>query len=88
MRFSYFAVLIASLALTVTMATDSHQTVTVTRSDDGRWLEVYHDGKLTSEWQPSDGAVYELLETLLGDELGPYPTATPLRTKVASQQFP
>ena len=22
------------------------------------WIEVYHNGQLTSEWQPSEGAIY------------------------------
>ena len=29
------------------------------------WLEVYVDGVLTSEWQPSDGEVYWLLRDMI-----------------------
>ena len=44
--------------------------VTVKPSPTLPWLEVYHNGVLTSEWQPSDGAIYEFLETLLNDDFG------------------
>jgi len=33
------------------------------------WIEVYHDGELTSEWQPSDGEIYRFLMDLLEDNL-------------------
>ncbi len=68
MLFLCSAALITLLALTVAMATDNYQAVTVTRSDDGRWLEVYHDGQLTAEWQRSDGAVFDSLEILLDND--------------------
>ena len=74
------------------MATDTHQTVTVTRSDDGRWLEVYHDGQLTAEWQRSDGAVFDSLDILLNNnyESLPFPPLhdrhRPTSSKVARLQ--
>ncbi len=33
------------------------------------WIEVYHDGELTSEWQPKDGEIYRFLMDLLEDDL-------------------
>ena len=33
------------------------------------WIEVYHDGELTSEWQPKDGEIYRFLVNLLEDDL-------------------
>lgn len=42
--------------------------VSVRRSPTPPWIEVYHDGVLTSEWQPSDGAVYQSLLLLLHDD--------------------
>jgi len=33
------------------------------------WIEVYHDGELTSEWQPKDGEIYRFLADLLEDDL-------------------
>lgn len=43
--------------------------VTVNRSPTPPWIEVYHDGELTSEWQPSDGPLYEFLSRVLEDDL-------------------
>lgn len=42
--------------------------VTVKASPTAPWIEVYHDGQLTSEWQPADGAIYQLLSRLLDDD--------------------
>ena len=33
------------------------------------WIEVYRGGVLTSEWQPSDGDVYQFLKMLLDNNL-------------------
>lgn len=43
--------------------------VTVKVSPTPPWIEVYHDGELTSEWQPADGPVYKILLCLLNDDL-------------------
>ena len=40
------------------------------RSENGRWLEVYRHGEFHSEWQRSDGEVYELLEDLVDGDSG------------------
>lgn len=58
--------------------------ITIQRSPTPQWIEVYHDGELTSEWHPSDGAVYEVLETLLNDDLGPWPAVNQPTLHVAS----
>ena len=54
-------------------------TVTVKPSTTTPWIEVYHNGELTSEWQPSDGAVYQALLRLLNDDL--YPPQRPGRSE-------
>ncbi len=71
MRFFYCGDFITLLGFTLALASEDHQTVTVKRSPTAPWLDVYRDGELTSEWQRSDGVVYEVLKTLLNDELGP-----------------
>lgn len=45
-------------------------TIEIRRSENGRWLEVYRHGELHSEWQRSDGEVYDLLLKLVdGDAI-------------------
>jgi len=50
---------------------DNQPTVTVKASPVSPWIEVYHDGELTSEWQPRDGAIYQFLLALLNDDMYP-----------------
>lgn len=42
--------------------------VTVKKSSIYPWIEVYHNGQLTSEWQPSDGDVYKMLSCILDND--------------------
>jgi len=43
--------------------------VLIKRSTIAPWIEVYHDGELTSEWQPKDWEIYRFLANLLEDDL-------------------
>ena len=83
MRFFFLFGFIA-VSIFAAAAVTQPQTVTVQHSPTSPWIEVYHDGELTSEWQPSDGAVYEFLETLLNDDLGPFPVPRRPSTRLAS----
>ena len=57
---------------------------TVKPSPTSPWIEVYHDGLLTSEWQPSDGTIYEFLDMLLNDTLAPVWMPHRLPTRLAT----
>ncbi len=46
----------------------SNVEVTVKKSSISPWIEVYHNGQLTSEWQPSDGDVYKMLSCILDND--------------------
>lgn len=50
-------------------ASESAPAVMVKRSPVSPWIEVYHNGELTSEWQPQDGEIYRFLLELLEDDL-------------------
>lgn len=75
--------LLAALALVLLFVSDtagSASEVLVRRPATAPWIEVYHDGPLTSEWQPVDGPAYAMLDLLLEDELpfrAPRKSATP-----------
>ena len=43
--------------------------IMIKHSQTSPWIEVYHDGELTSEWQPKDGEIYRFLVNLLEDDL-------------------
>ena len=47
----------------------SNVEVTVKKSSISPWIEVYHNGQLTSEWQPSDGDIYKILLCILDDNI-------------------
>lgn len=65
--------LIVAIVLTAALPDRTAQeTVTVKRSPTTPWIEVYHNGQLTSEWQPSDGRICDVLEHLLQDDLYSY----------------
>lgn len=66
-------ILILSITLSLFLASGISaraKEVTIKPSPTAPWIEVYHDGVLTSEWQPKDGVIYSVLEMLLRDELG------------------
>jgi hypothetical protein len=62
---------LCSISLPADQVTNAAQpTVTIKPSPTSPWIEVYHDGVLTSEWQPADGLSYWLLWLVIEDELG------------------
>jgi hypothetical protein len=38
---------------------------------DSQTIEVWRNGELTDEWQPEDGAIYTMLDSVLRDEVPP-----------------
>ena len=66
MKIPALIIVVLSIAIAPSTQTTHHE-VTVKRGPTPPWLEVYHDGVLTSEWQPADGQVYRALELLLDD---------------------
>lgn len=50
-------------------APENAPVVFVKHSPVSPWIEVYHNGVPTSEWQPKDGEIYRFLVDLLEDDL-------------------